>query len=421
MSVTSLTKASFLAAVYLQLPRVAISLAIGSTAAGQYHSVAQLNWEGRGNESNNFARVLPDWSNCSTSLTAHLDSHLALAPTGDVQPSSRLGFSPTVGATVKLVNAGLGSSGTSAFFLVLCDNGVPSVHWFKSCHISDAALAIHSRIVDRHKDMRDCAHGLLGREDPRCSVGQHLAEIKADLQALVVSGVVALVDTPYTDLLPELMSLLPDVKIVQTLRDSVAWAGRRLRGHGIDVLCKPPASEQLSSYYNILECGESFPWVADAIASQENVFRSDAVAVSGGANPVEIGGSLQPYEVAAVAQLVREKYITSDADNFTAAIIQPAMESAVRLAAARYAAHNAFVMRTVPSERLRQVCVWDDSDLAHVLEQTLLTGNLVPGHTSIVIRIEVTPKSPGFDAVYNLISEPVNVSEWSETYRTRPS
>ena len=46
-----------------------------------------------------------------------------------------------------------------------------------------------------------------------------------------VDNMNTLSDYPWSNFLPEILALVPDVKVLQTLRDPVDWARRRLQHH----------------------------------------------------------------------------------------------------------------------------------------------------------------------------------------------
>lgn len=212
--------------------------------------------------------------------------------------------------TLRLVNAGLGTTATHGIHRALCRSGISSVHWDDHCHLDGDALKKHRDVINVYEQVKSCANRTLERMDPRCSVRRARRRMREALVAFASSGVAAASDSPYTDLLPELLALRPDLKVVQTLRDSGDWVDRRLAEHGEDTLCKTGEGS-----FTFLECIDGHEWLGDALMTQGEVLR---------------GRTLRD------ASRQRE--------NFAASFVE----------------HNRRVASTVPTDQLWQMCAWDE-------------------------------------------------------------
>ena len=140
-------------------------------------------------------------------------------------------------STVRVVNAGLGTTATQAVHEIACSLGMASCRFQLCCHAPPAAVEAHQRLVRWYEERL----GRRGAED----------EARALLAPVLTSGLEVLVDVPYAILVPELLASLGDeVVVVNTVaRDAEEWAARRAAKQGADPVCTCPP------YYALLSCG----------------------------------------------------------------------------------------------------------------------------------------------------------------------
>jgi hypothetical protein len=193
------------------------------------------------------------------------------------------------------------------------------------------------------------------------------SELAFLLQSIVSSGVVALSDAPYTDLMPELVTLVPNVLVLQTLRDADAWAAQRIREHGGDPICKKSAIRHASSYFNSWECLKGAKYPAEALDTQERVLRTDFQHAGGQG---EVTDAI--------------KLVNADADESGSQPHAKAFAYASGIMSRKFAAHNAYVADLVPPKQLRQFCVWDDL-APESLARVLVDAGLVWPLQSVII------------------------------------
>lgn len=295
-------------------------------------------------------QLLADESNCSSGLISHQRfentfndplSVLQLPRTGSVG-ASVFGFTAVPNASLRLVTAGVGTTGTHAIFYSLCDNGVPVVHYHRQCNVDKEAFALHQEIKDMYIQLKQCVKGMKPRRSDECNTAAFEALFKEKLVKLASSGIVALLDAPYTDVLPELLALAPQLMVLQTLRDSETWAQERIADHGGDTICRPEAAARSASFFSTVECISGTRFLADALDVQQDTMEADA----------KLKGK----------------------------------EEAVEIMAAKFAAHNSYVASIVPPKQLRQFCIWD-SDFALHAAQMLADSGLIESKQQVLVRI----------------------------------
>ena len=144
----------------------------------------------------------------------------------------------------------------------------------------------------------------------------------------LISRVDALMDVPYVNFLPELIALVPHVKLTNTVREPRVWASKRLFEHrGSDLVCRPPAP---STFYNLGTCLNN----VSAFHEETRGGISDRGGVSS-----------HGIETDAIAWLRWERAFSH--------------KVAYQMLAARFAAHNAYVSALVPTRQYSQQCIWD--------------------------------------------------------------
>lgn len=218
-----------------------------------------------------------NFSNCYTGVVPPAGSEGFGDGLGDLRGPLVSDLKPVEGATLRVINAGMGTTATRGLHEAMCEQGVPSVHWGRACHVHPEARTKVNKVLTIYKEFMKCANLEYDRQDPRCSIETVKGTLLPALRDVVTSGVVSVSDAPYADLLPTMLALVPGLKVGQTLRDRDVWADRRLRFHGLDVVCKSRKARGAASYFDSLGCaGKGVRWVSDALLSQRKAFGWDS-------------------------------------------------------------------------------------------------------------------------------------------------
>lgn len=232
---------------------------------------------------------------------------------------------PLPTATLKVMNAGLGKTATHAFHQEMCAAGLKSIHWDLTCnHVPAEAVKANQKILRLYHTLKKCAAGELRRTDQLCNATRYLETLQDTLVTLVTSGVEALSDAPYTDYVPYVQELVPNVRIAQTLREPRNYALRRLHWiAGTDTICKDPHASGAGSHWDTIGCLSGATYVADALATNSDVFRA----------------------------------MVSESDE----------DAALGAFGEKFVLHNRFIERRVRPTHLCQLCAWD-SDFESTLD-----------------------------------------------------
>mmetsp|Transcript_4092 Transcript_4092/g.12836 ORF Transcript_4092/g.12836 Transcript_4092/m.12836 type:complete len:380 (+) Transcript_4092:92-1231(+) len=198
-------------------------------------------------------------------------------------------------STVKFINAGQGTTGTSDLYHLMCRYGIPSIHWSSACNLG---REVREQVVKDQCEIRLLAYCLmlipggsaaqLGEllqpchqlklgtvpgtckfsdleldpgEDPPgvCLLDYLRGRILQTLSRILDSGVVSLHDMPYPDLdlVGEILALVPDVKVFLSLRAPKEWAASRFSHHKRERVCMEPSTlkyHNLSLSLNLINC-----------------------------------------------------------------------------------------------------------------------------------------------------------------------
>lgn len=207
----------------------------------------------------------------SQSLCAH-----AFVPMSSKQPTinqpSFFNFTARSNSPLSIVNVGAGTTGTSLIFQIFCAGfDLSSIHWGLNCHAGKRNYNwfkfFDQCIETRSKEAGCRSSHALGRirlsstpfvpflmtfDSSSCLLSflpvplipllppllcpslplmhTNVAAIEENL-LWAVDNMNTLSDYPWSNFLPEILALVPDVKVLQTLRDPVEWAKRRLQHH----------------------------------------------------------------------------------------------------------------------------------------------------------------------------------------------
>ncbi|KAJ8607332.1 hypothetical protein CTAYLR_009554 [Chrysophaeum taylorii] len=172
---------------------------------------------------------------------------------------------PPQSFSVRSLNAGQGTTGTHLVYNVSCRAGLPSVHYRSKCHLldDDESERPSRELVTFYNTLANCVEPREGEERPprkHCLARGASTRVRSMLRDVLTSGVVSLVDTPYTYLVDEIVTAIPDVQVVFTQRSPMAWADRRHdRFGGRDIICKSSVVEvnRDASYFDLIACLES--------------------------------------------------------------------------------------------------------------------------------------------------------------------
>ncbi|KAH8087595.1 glycosyltransferase [Aureococcus anophagefferens] len=185
------------------------------------------------------------------------------------------------GASLRVLDAGLGAAAARWAHDVLCAQGVASCAANDArgpssrgcCHAPPEARAAHAALLAWYADLeRRAGSGAEANGSTWASAYDRGVSL---LAAAAASGLVAAAGAPYTHFLPELLALVPDLRVAQTLGPAEEWASRhaaprRDGARGESVACAEDVVRRfgLASYFD-LRClaadraAASAPFVAD--------------------------------------------------------------------------------------------------------------------------------------------------------------
>jgi len=169
-------------------------------------------------------------------------------------------------ATLKVFNAGLGATGTHAFHQEMCAAGFKSLHWAQSCNdVPQDAIDAHSKLFELWGMIRKCAKGDLDPKSHLCEAHRLAHGIRHNIRKVVTSGVEAISDAPYTHFAPFVLKLVPDVRVVQTLRSPTIYAQKWTHFQRHDPICLHPAVSGGQSHWDFFGCLQNATYVSDAL------------------------------------------------------------------------------------------------------------------------------------------------------------
>ena len=166
-------------------------------------------------------------------------------------------LAPVPNATLRVVNVGLGTTATHLTHDAACAAQIAACHWDACCHVSKDAQAAQDGILTWYKSLQRRIN-FFHERGPAESAPLHAEGLRL-LAAVVSSGVVAVSDTPFSFLLPELLALAPRLEVVETLRNPDEWAARRRKEHPRELICAEEAvvKHSLESHFELLRCIEA--------------------------------------------------------------------------------------------------------------------------------------------------------------------
>mmetsp|Transcript_20332 Transcript_20332/g.65501 ORF Transcript_20332/g.65501 Transcript_20332/m.65501 type:complete len:295 (-) Transcript_20332:237-1121(-) len=208
-----------------------------------------------------------DWSsNCSTSAQREHALRLVLdeawpvaARPAAIQAASEEFWrkvDPST-LTVKVLNAGFGTTGTRDLHWMVAARNVSAIHNVVA-HSPQGKR--HSMEMVRLSTAFQAAHEALQACSGDCG-GDEALKVRSALRDVLASGAVYLSDSPYSEYVAEIVTAIPSIKVVQTLRDPLDWASRRTEFLGHVNLCRRDTVVQgkAPSYFDWLACAEDRP------------------------------------------------------------------------------------------------------------------------------------------------------------------
>jgi len=242
--------------------------------------------------------------------------------------------------SLRVLNAGLGTTATHFTHTLFCDLGMRAVHHEQSCNLPMGSQQRVLSVFRRYNRLRDCI-----ASPHHCSnVMQWKQQFARDVLWLISrhgGGVEALSDVPYANIFRELLVLIPTLQVLHTVREPFEWATQRLTEHeGVDVVCRTPF---VATAYSIGECLDSAKNMRDALESE--------IAATAKWTRLSPPDSLRRV-------FTRENNLSYIAPPPDQPLISR-MWHAHGLYAARFAAYNAFVARIVPAGQYSSLCAWD--------------------------------------------------------------
>jgi hypothetical protein len=164
-------------------------------------------------------------------------------------------------SSVKLVgvNCGAGTTGTKSLNLMLCRNfGLRTVHYDQICNlVSDTNSIINEWPID----IIMCVN-----QNVRCSSLFILNRYPMYVQTLLSNFEFAS-DFPIGEILPDLLTLVRNISILSTMRDSRIWTQRRLHDHSNTPICHPSLWNRstVNHPFDIINCLELVNEVKDGL------------------------------------------------------------------------------------------------------------------------------------------------------------
>jgi Sulfotransferase domain len=172
------------------------------------------------------------------------------------------------GATLKVVNCGAGTTGTTTVHNVLCDMGLHAIHYLSECNrnISSNTPPTPGRevdvnpLIDFHNSLLCCISLESARNNSHCGITTLLRQLDASIR-VSISVYEAISDTPVHYILPILTKLIPDLQIIITVRDPGQWSRSRSHKHGHStIICRPEIMKQqraVRHIFDIIPCLQS--------------------------------------------------------------------------------------------------------------------------------------------------------------------
>lgn len=230
--------------------------------------------------------------------------------------------------TVKVFNAGFGTTGTRFIHEAVARHDVPAIHNTyvhgpkHLQHVTDTFDKVQKTFIMCMKgNWTDC--------DEKNTL---ILRVRTALRDVLTSGAVFLSDYPYTDYIAEILTAIPDLIIIQTRRDPLDWAFRRTEFMSRVVICNENTIKfhrGTPSYFDWLSCAESSSWGVTTI----------------------------PFPIDPADQLIL---------------------------AAAYAAHQDYVTHLAGDRLKLNICVWDDDAkhqrdvVSHIFDDLKQSSSVVP-------------------------------------------
>jgi hypothetical protein len=244
-------------------------------------------------------------------------------------------------ATLKILNAGFGTTATSTVRDMLWEKEMTTLHWkrYRSKlrgKERNRTQKLHEKFLDVVFEMRNCTLAYRNYESkgrsPDCETEKFKNLLITGLKELISNGVNAVSDTPFVNFFPEILSLVPDVKVLHTLRPPLEWSRRRIHVHGdAGFICASQRADNITSFFNMMECIEGSKYVGQHMRTPLEVIKEDT----------EVVGTDKAYENLA----------------------------------AKFVAHNMYVKKFTPSENYYPLCAWDgdfETQIEKALKQALV-------------------------------------------------
>jgi len=160
--------------------------------------------------------------------------------------------------TLRVINAGPGTTGTRSIHGMGCAAGYKQVHYDRICNLDGEQKAATDHLLRMHVKMRECSrHAADGggvQKTPECLTATVLDEFREALIRAATSGVEVIADNPYNNFLPQWLEINPDLKVMMSLRNPEDWAVSRVK-HRWDrlVRCRD-GTKRSATYMNYLDC-----------------------------------------------------------------------------------------------------------------------------------------------------------------------
>eukprot|EP00873_Tetraselmis_striata_P015251 jgi/Tetstr1/435515/TSEL_024419.t1 len=146
------------------------------------------------------------------------------------------------GTKLRFLGLGSGTTATHGLMNLFCEYGIPSIHYWDTCHLDRATGELHAHLMDSVWCLTKAGHACelaKGMNAGKCTVGAARELIQRNLQNLLRHGSAqALFDFPFPELAEPLAAMVPDALVVQSLRDGNVWTGNRYSDHVNTPICR---------------------------------------------------------------------------------------------------------------------------------------------------------------------------------------
>lgn len=175
-------------------------------------------------------------SNCSGAVDMKDVRDLSLSLSGRAQLSTHLSYNHAHSDPTRYVNIGSGTTGTKSIFHILCTSfNMSGLHW--GMHCSNGNMREHrSPLMTWVLDLTRCVSKF---KKEHCNRKSFVRRYRDGMSIALAAGGSFWADTPVSNSFVDIISIHPDLSIISTYRNPIAWVRRRKANHDDDLICNP--------------------------------------------------------------------------------------------------------------------------------------------------------------------------------------